>query len=300
MENESHLIRDASTGDWVVVAPKRAHQPSSIIKKFVDHFSPKELKHEHVIATYGSGSGKITAIENKFPVFQAGKGVKGYQEILVEGAKIGAFANYSVKQIENVLHAYVERSKAIRKMKNLKSLVVFKNEGPAAGASQPHAHSQIFGLSFVPARWEEINQHRITTEKRRRQTSHALAIAEASSPRTVYADRFVTAFAHPAARFAYEVRILTRRKIDNITQAKPSEIVSLAKALHALLPFVRSRKLAYNFFFHDVFADTHEHFEMRFVPRMGIWGGFELDAGIAVNPVPAEAAAAEYLAAKKR
>ena len=37
-----------------------------------------------------------------------------------------------------------------------------------------------------------------------------------------------------------------------------------------------------------------EHFEIRFTPRSNVWGGFELDTGISVNPVPAEFAAEEY------
>ncbi|MEK7116091.1 MAG: hypothetical protein AAB879_01715 [Patescibacteria group bacterium] len=279
----SAVVRDDLTGDVVVVAPKRAHRPSHIRR--IDPFSPAHLIMEHVIAAYGRGLHRMTVIENKFPVFDDVHGVRGHQEILVEGKKT---------QIENVLRAYAARAAALRKMKLIKGLVVFKNEGSTAGASQTHAHSQIFGLSFIPDRWKEIHRRRCIAERRHGMTSHALAITEASSARTIYADRHVTAFAHPAARFPYEVRILTRRKIDNITQATPAEITSLAKALHVCLGFVRKRKFTYNFFFHDVFADTHEHFEIRFVPRTTIWGGFELDTGIAVNPITAEHAAEEY------
>jgi len=111
----------------------------------------------------------------------------------------------------------------------------------------------------------------------------------------IFSDPHAIAYANPTPRFPYEVVITTRRKIDNLTKATLKEIASLAKALHACLRFVRKRKLSFNYFFHDVFANPREHFEIRFVPRgVNVWGGFELDAGVAVNPVLPEQAAEEY------
>lgn len=275
MENDSHLIHDPQTGDWVVVAPRRKKKPENRhASKPVDPFSTANLSKERIIATYGAGARKVIAIDNKFPVFVRGKGVSGYQELLVEGTKT---------TIADLLRAAVRRAKAIRKMRGIKSLIIFKNAGREAGATQSHPHSQIFALSFVPNR---IRRRKIPNGR--------------VDPATViWEDRRAIAFAHPFARFPYEARITTVRRIDNLTQATPMEIVSLAKAIQACLPLMRARKLDYNFYFHDVFGDAHEHFEIRFTPRKGIWGGFELDAGIAVNPVPAEQAAEEYKQAGK-
>ncbi len=248
----------------------------SIKSKVVDRFSPVEIRrHEKILATYGRGRDRITAIENKFPVFVRGKGASGYQEILVEGKKT---------KTENVLRAYAARANAIRKMRGMKSLIIFKNEGQEAGASQAHPHSQIFALAFVPKRYGSRKSQSLKVESRF----------------VIFEDRNAVAFANPTPRFPFEAIITTRRKIDNLTQAKPAEIASLAKALRTCLAFVRKRKLSYNFFFHDVFANPKERFEIRFVPRgVNVWGGFELDAGITVNSVPAEQAAKEYKQAGK-
>ncbi len=284
MNTASKLLHDPETGDWIVVAPKRAKRPTAVEKsKVVDRFSSSEIKrHEKIIATYGRGRDSITAIENKFPVFVRGKGASGYQEILVEGKKT---------KIENVLRAYAARAKAIRKMRGLKSLITFKNDGPEAGASQPHPHSQIFALAFVPKRYNRASD---VGRRASRRTTY-------DSRLTIFSDRSAIAYANPTPRFPFEAIITTRRAIDNLTQATPAEIASLAKALRACLAFTRTRKLSYNFFFHDVFANPKERFEIRFVPRgVNVWGGFELDAGITVNPVPAEQAAEEYRNAKTR
>ena len=64
------------------------------------------------------------------------------------------------------------------------------------------------------------------------------------------------------------------------------------------MPLIRKRGLSYNFYFHDIFADKNEIFEIRFAPRSNVWAGFELDSGLIVNPVPAEAAAREYREAR--
>jgi UDPglucose--hexose-1-phosphate uridylyltransferase len=227
-------------------------------------------------------------------VFGADQGLEGHQEIFVEGETRGAFVDFSVLRISRVLAAYAERLRELRRSKGLRGIVIFKNEGPAAGASQTHAHSQLFGLSFIPDRWKEIDARRKKAEKTHGKAAHTIALAEALPSNIIFQDAHVVAFAPQSARFPYEVRILTKRNIDNVTQANEAEVHSLAKALYALLPFVRAHKFSYNFFFHDVFADTHEQFEMRFVPRANVWGGFELDAGVAINPVPAEVAAQEY------
>lgn len=293
--NESHLLRDEVTGDWVIIAPKRRLRPEGIkIGKRMDIFDPANIKKEIVIAEYGRGENKMVIVKNLFPIFQPREKFYGRQEIIVEGKRVKKFWDFSMMQIAALLDAFCKRFQVLRRDKTIKYIQAFKNEGVEAGASQPHPHSQIFALSFVPERLRDEAKRRRSALKRLGMTSHAYALSIATPNRIVYSDRLVVAFANPAARFAYEVRILTRRRIDNLTKATPTEQRSLAKALHSLLPLMKKRGLSYNFFFHDVLDEHDEHFEIRLVPRAQIAGGFELDAGVYVNPVSAEIAAEEY------
>ena len=290
----SELLHDAHTGDWVIIAPKRAHRPIAKDKKAKvdDRFSIQNLKSEKILAVYGKGVNRIAVVENKYPVFQPDIDIRGHQEILVEGTATGAFVDFSLRQMEQVFQAYVARATAVSTRPDLQSVIIFKNEGFEAGASQIHAHSQLYGLSFVPARWKD----RATKISR-----HARAMRDVTPERTIFEDVSVIAFAHPSARFPYEVRVLPRREVDNITLLTETEVRSLAKAVFTLLKLVKQRKLAFNFFFHDVFDDRHESFELHFVPRgVNVWGGFELDAGIAINPISAEMAAQAYRDAAKK
>lgn len=293
----SHLVHDPVTGDAVIIAPGRRYRPDGISKPvFSDPFSPSGLKREHVLKVY-RGAMTVTAIENAYPIFHQDRPLDGRQEILVEGSRKRPFTTFSVVEITATLKAMQDRCRVFRKDRGLKCMIVFKNEGKEAGASQPHPHSQIFGLPFVPDRLVDIARRHAALSTRHKMTMHEKLLAEATEGRRIYSDKNAFAFADPASRFAYGVRITTRRAIDNLTQARPAEIVSLAKAIHALLPLLRERELAFCLSFHDVFADRHECFEMRLSPRANVWGGFELDAGIVVNPVPAECAATEYRSA---
>ena len=296
----SHLFRDPLTGDLVIIAPSRRYRPDTVShKKIKDPLALKHLAQEKILAVYGKGTGRMIAIENAFPVFHSDRELKGRQEILVEGTASRPFSNFTASQMALVLDAMSQRSKVFRRDPKLKYMVVFKNEGKEAGASLLHPHSQIFGLAFVPERLRLLLRN-YRAARRQHKSAHAMALQAATKDRIIFADKNVVAFADPYSRFAYGVRILPRRWLDNITQTTPAEKKSLAKALHALMPLVRQRGLSYNFHFHDVFSDDQEVFEIKFAPRANIWAGFELDAGIVVNPVPAECAAHEYRQAAKK
>ncbi|MBI5654892.1 DUF4931 domain-containing protein [Candidatus Uhrbacteria bacterium] len=289
--NRSCLTRDPLTGDLVIFAPGRRKRPQPGSKKAdADPLSAENLNDDKILAVYAKDGFRITAVENLYPVFHKDRELKGRQEILVEGDRCQRFEDFSATQMAAVLDAMADRAKVLRSDPGLKYLVMFKNEGREAGASLVHAHSQVFGLSFVPDRLKQMR-----TNRRKITDLHSAMLGEATKERAVFKDKNIVAFADPYSRFAYGVRLVTRRRHDNITQTSPAERRSLAKALAMLMPLIKKRGFAYNFYFHDVFSDKNEFFEIRFAPRANTWAGFELDAGIVVNPVTAEDAAAEYL-----
>lgn len=295
----SRLIQDPYAGHWIITAPERGQRPEGMQRKKVeDVFSEACLKHEEVLAVFGRGEKRITAIQNRFPIFRSHGGLEGRQEILVEGCRKNQFSKSSTARILALINAMADRSHVFRRDAKIKYVVAFKNEGASAGASQPHAHSQIFGLSFVPEQIKDMMLRRKHLIKTAKLSPHDLALMQATKQRVVYADKNVMAYATPLARLPYEVRIITRRAVDNITETSQEERSSLAKALFKLLKLVRRKKWSFNFYFHDTIADKNEHFEIVFTPRANVWAGFELDTGIVVNPVTAEMAAKEYRSAE--
>ncbi|MDQ7815256.1 MAG: DUF4931 domain-containing protein [Patescibacteria group bacterium] len=287
-------ICDDITGECIILAPYRHKRPNGLKKKVVDPFSPKNLKKENILAQFGKGKGRVWAIENKYPVFPTSGEFSGFQEILVEGEGCKPFSSCDLNALETLLEAYASRALEMRRRKGVKYILIFKNDGLEAGASQPHAHSQIFALNFVPSRVKQIIRKRQTSARQSGQNMTQSALKEAKPALTIFSDKHVVAYADPASRFAYGARIILKRQIDNITETDPAERKSLAQAIYALLPLMKQLKCAYNIFFHDVVGEEDELFEINFTPRMNRWGGFELDGGIVVNPVAAETAAEEY------
>jgi UDPglucose--hexose-1-phosphate uridylyltransferase len=296
--DSSYLLCDELTHDWIISAPGRARRPDGLRHRARDPFSPSALRQERVLAVYGKSPHEVTVVENRFPILHQDGEVRGRQEIFVEGNGRAPFSSFTAAQMKTTLDVMYERAKIFRADKAVKYLVAFKNEGATAGASQPHPHSQMFGLGFVPERAKQLLARSLML-RRKGKSIHRSVLAAATKELTIFSDKLVVAFAHPTGRLPYEVRIVTRRAIDNITETTSAERVSLARALHALMPLARARGFAYNFFFHDVFGEKSEMFEIRFTPRANVWGGFELDAGIFVNSVPADMAAEEYRKAKR-
>lgn len=294
------IRRDPVAGDSVVFAPKRSQRPHASGKpEPEDRFSVRNLKREKTIAEFGRGAQRCLAIGNAFPVFGPQTPLGGHQEILVEGVANRQFSSFDVGQMALVLSALAERAADLRRtQRHFKYIVVFKNEGREAGASQEHAHSQIYALPFVPDRLRRISANRRKLAARVRVTPHALLLAEAKPERIIWKDAKVLAFADPFSPFAHGARVVLRRNVDNITQTTEAERRSLAQALQALMPLIRRNKWAYNLHFHDVIADRHEPFDIRFFPRTNIQAGFEFDAGLFINPVALEQAAEDYRRAR--
>ncbi|MFA4954322.1 MAG: hypothetical protein WC641_03355 [Patescibacteria group bacterium] len=293
----SRLLTDRFTGEKIIVAPGRSRRPEDIKRKVKDIFSPDEIvRREDTQAVFGRGKFKVTAIKNLYPVFNGAGYLYGRQEILVEGSRSLPFWDFSAEQMAVCLEAIAARIKSLRRDGKIKYSVAFKNEGERAGASQPHPHTQLYGMSFVPDRIK------LALKNRRRALGVAnpkgnYLLKEAAPELIVYRDKFVTAFAPPISRFGHEICLTTNRRLDSITDATPHELKALAKGLKSLMPFMKKRKLAFNFFTHDIPGRRDECFELRFTPRRNIFGGYELDNGVFINPVSAEQAAREYRAA---
>src|SRR5947209_789571 len=66
-----------------------------------------------------------------------------------------AFRNLSQSQAADVIRAWRDRLRCWKADGRIAFAQVFKNEGPAAGASVEHCHSQLIGIPFVPSAVEE-------------------------------------------------------------------------------------------------------------------------------------------------
>jgi len=202
----------------------------------------------------------------------------------------------------------------------LKYVLVFKNFGPAAGASIGHTHSQIIAMPVVP--------DNVQAEVRNSQAYHQAGkgcifcslINEALSfETTVYdrssgevrrkisvgqfvierSERFI-AIKPFASRYEWEVHILPLHHSADFLDASSDDLADLARIFQRTMARLNTvlGGAQYNYFFHSVphgedyaACAPSFHWHIEICPRTSIPTGFELGSGLFVNTICPEDAA---------
>ncbi len=207
----------------------------------------------------------------------------------------------------------------------LRYVLVFKNFGPAAGASIAHTHSQMFAMPVVPEIVAvEVANSRAYFDKHHRCIFCTLIDEALTFEATVYdresgevqrrigvgefiierGSHFI-AIKPFASRFEWEVHILPLTHQADVLSTMPEDHADLARVLRRTMARLDAvlGGVQYNFFLHsvphgpdsDTFGQTY-HWHLEICPRTSIPTGFELGSGLFVNTVSPEIAAAKLRA----
>src|SRR2546427_8689869 len=178
------LRKDYVTDTWVVFSTVRSKRPEEFRapgKKTPAEKCPFCPGHEHMtppeILAYRKDGPKngagwwIRCVPNKYPALEAEGEVHrrvrqlfhsvngvGAHEVIVETPEHDATMNeLSDFQVQEIITAYKQRYHDLTKDKRFKYILIFKNHGEKAGASQTHPHSQLIATPIVPRRiMEEV------------------------------------------------------------------------------------------------------------------------------------------------
>ncbi len=202
----------------------------------------------------------------------------------------------------------------------LKYVLVFKNFGPAAGASIGHTHSQIIAMPVVPDNVQaEVRSGRAFYQTRRQCIFCSLIDEALTFEATLYdrssgeirrkinvgqfvierSQRFV-AIKPFASRYEWEVHILPLEHRADFLEAVPADLADLARIFRRTMARLNAvlGGVQYNFFFHSLphgaeYADSAPsfHWHIEICPRTSIPTGFELGSGLFVNTISPEVAA---------
>ena len=298
---QAEVREDKIHDRFVIVAPGRAKRPHSGGKKKKDTcvFCSKEVQ-DKVPALYQIGKGKdwlVKVIKNIYPVVSVNNPkAYGYHEVVIETKKHNVeLADLPVDQVVAILEAYIARTQEIAKDKKIKYILIFKNQGGSAGASLAHAHSQIFASSFVPP---HIIDKLTKAQEYRIEHGNCyycdLIKKEARGPRMIAGDENALAFTPYASIYAYEVWIMPKKHVDNITVLSSGEVASMALMIKQITGKLNKENIPYNMFLHQSITDKDEHFYIRICPRRDVWAGLEMGSRLIVNPVAPEEAAKFY------
>jgi UDPglucose--hexose-1-phosphate uridylyltransferase len=295
---------------YVVIAPERLKRPNLLPKMTLDASAATERVcifcpgHDHenppvyrIRDPRRPDGWLVNVIKNKYPAVSLdNSSAYGYQEIVVETPEHAKqLPHLSVEQIMRVFDVIHDRIIYIESLPNIRYVMAFKNEGGTAGASIPHAHTQIWGLPFVPPNIIEeakrVDEYMVENDSC---VWCEIAADESKTERHVISDEHVSAFTPYASLNPYEVWIMPRQHRTRLDQFSRTELHAFASAVKKILLHLEEHGLAYNFYLHQTLEPGSQHMHLVVKPRPNTWGGMELGAGLIINPVSPEEAAQFY------
>ncbi len=308
---QAEIRKDYVQEKYVIIAPSRRKRPHDLerpqrleaTKESDCDFCPQRVDEvNEVLQTTTNTKEKgeswaIKVIANKFPVLSV-KNPKAYgqQEVVIETpSHIKEIEDLQTERIAEIFKVYAERTQKISRDKKIEYILIFKNNGGAAGASLQHAHSQIFATEFLPPHLKD-KSHNVQAYKLKHGTCVYCDVIkkEHRGPRKVFEDKNVIAFCPWAPMHNYEIWLMPKRHLDNVTLLTPAERLSFAKFLKKILQKINLLGMPYNYYFHQVINDEDQHLYLKITPRGSVWAGVEIGSGLIINPVSPEEAAKFY------
>lgn len=278
--------RDAH-GNWVIRVVPNAY-PAVINLSGTDAMND---------LTIGSSLMDATAAASKR---RSGSDIQGVHEVIIESPHhVERISSLSTSQTREVIEAYAGRLRHWRTFGTLHYGVVFKNQGPQAGASLAHVHSQLIALPLIPQSveaevrraWQQFQQTGrcayCDLVEQERLTASRIVLDE---------DGFV-AFCPFASWQPHEVWLIPVSHEPVFELATPETLDRVVAVLRQLLerldatvPGIQYNLLLRTAPFGGEF-DAAFHWRMELMPRPNSLAGLELGTGVHINPLPPERAA---------
>ncbi len=324
---------------WTIIATERGRRPH-------DFKIPKEEKKKGALCPFCYGhedktppeifvitdkndrepntSGwKVRVVPNKFPalriegefkregvgLFDKVSGI-GAHEVIIETPRHDShMADRSVEEIKDVLVAYRERIRDLRKDIRFRYILVFKNHGREAGASLEHPHSQLIATPMVPTvvTTELTASQEHFKRKERCLMCDILAQELMLGERIVWENEHFVIWEPYASSFPFETWLIPKKHLHDFALLNDDELYHVAYALKQMLYRIKIvlNDPPFNMILHTA-PSTHErpgrphywstieydyHWHIELVPRITKIAGFEWGSGLHINPtIPEEAA----------
>jgi UDPglucose--hexose-1-phosphate uridylyltransferase len=224
----------------------------------------------------------------------------GAHEVIIESPRHEAtWPTLRAEEIARVLWAWRERIRDLKRDPRLRSFVVVKNHGAAAGAKLEHAHSQLFAYPFAPPGVEiELAAARRHFENVEHCVFCDLIACElALNQRVIGADDQTMTLAPFAPRLPFETWVLPRAHAAQFEESSEALLLAMATRAQDLVRRLDAtlQKPPFNLVLHTAPDGAREqaafHWHLEIVPRLGPASGVEWGSGVYVNPVPPEEAA---------
>jgi UDPglucose--hexose-1-phosphate uridylyltransferase len=329
------LRKDPVVGRWVIISTERGKRPSDfkvVMEKrkpgpcvFCEGHESETPPEVYAVRRDGTAPDtpgwEVRVVPNKYPALgiegelnregvwmcDMMNGVGAHEVIIETPEHRKDLVDLPEDHIAVVVRTYRQRIVDLSGDDRFKYVLIFKNQGRAAGASLQHAHSQLIATPITPKRVKEelVGARQYFDYKRR-----CIFCDYIKQETEVFGDRLVAETAHfvalsPfAARFPFEMWILPRRHATDFVYINDDEVADLARMLKLILTKLRAalNDPPFNYVLHmapfrrprggywtTIEEDYHWHIEL--MPRLTRMAGFEWGSGFYINPTPPEVAA---------
>lgn len=312
---------------WVVIATERARRPSDFAREPVsmrgaagcafcpgnETMTPPELLRV-ARSDLESGAGwTVRVVPNRFPalevegelhasgdgIYDRMNGVGAHEVIIDTPDHFATLGTMTPAAVADLLGAYRDRLLDLRKDNRFEYILIFKNQGAAAGATVEHPHSQLIATPIVPelvlaelegaARYYRMRERCVWCDVVRQERR--------DGTRIVAEEGGFLAIAPFAPRVPFETCILPTAHRPAFEAIEAEEVEALGRLLRDVLGRL-GRVLGdfpYNYALHTAPLRTaaldHFHWHLEVMPRLTRVAGFEWGSGFFINPTAPEQAA---------
>lgn len=294
--------RDPFTRRWVILAPGRrglgGAKPGGLPAPGGRcPFCPgHEAETEVTVARWPTeGRWRVRVVRNKYPVVT---GSEGIHEVGIDAPEHDVdLPDLSAAQLTALFTVYRDRVRALEATAGVAAVVLFRNRGRRAGSSQPHPHTQIAALGWVPsdvrARWTNARRH---LEEHGEPLHAAELRRERAGPRVLHDDAHLVSFCPFAPTRPFEVRFAPRAPAGGFGRAGDAVLEALGRHLRDAARRLRAATAItdYNLVLRQPPIDAAGPalaWHLELLPRTGGDAGFELGTGDTIVVVPPEEAA---------
>ncbi len=314
----------STTGEWVLIAPKRVSRPSDFAKNKIKRVkvSKRECpfddpqKNQNKIPYFWFPKNKplsqwtLQVVPNLFPVVSA-ESLRlkshfskddmyfvadgfGCHDLLITKDHNKTFGALSDDQKNQVFLAFQKRYKQLASLNGIAYVSIFQNYGPTAGASVFHPHYQIIAIPIIPNAISRSIDSSAKYYKKNKKCIHCDIIKkeQKDKKRIIYEDKSIIAFLPFASKEPFQVNIFPKKHIPCFEDSSKDILLGVSSVLGKVLNKIKKElnDPDYNFFIHtapvfDKIKSPHYHWHIEVIPRSNISAGFELETGVEINSV---------------
>ncbi|MCD6578793.1 galactose-1-phosphate uridylyltransferase [bacterium] len=253
----------------------------------------------------------IRIVPNKYPALNGNQNLSkegigifdkmtgyGFHEVVIESPQHkNSLSDLSKEHVFNIFRIIKKRILELKDQKDIKYILVFKNEGSSAGASIEHSHLQLIGTPIVPKRvQEELDGSKFYYDYKKRCIFCDILKEEHGSKgeRIIYENENMISISPYAARFPFETWILPKSHASHFENSSDEILMDLSEVLLFYLKALDKNLINphYNMILHNSpvkeGTEKHYHWHIEIIPKIKKIAGFEWGTGFYINPISPE------------